>query len=568
MAAPKRQRQEISNKSALQFEQLDPEGQQAVKENWQEMGKAKSGHAAAVETATKARDNPKANPLYHKKQVTRLASLANVQEHLEDKPMTVEGATQARVTRMHEARSRAAEEGSPVPRGTAWYFGHHADIAAHAHKHGIDINRAITATTALSPENDPKTELKGGAALLDMIGNQKKHTIKITPELHAATKQRISDLGGPEIPANWVGKTKKLSQLHATHIAGISSLNASMREAKIPVQSTADFGALGATRKAAEVVKGIEHLRGQRSEEDTIDPHSSPKVWSYKEGVKNSVPGSKTHLEYLARGMNYQQGGAEGIAAGRAQPKGFRTEDLKSQVNRTQVQLGAIQTAGNDFGSARHAAAIHQASLANLGGGGRRSTLPDTRPERGSDEGVLSSEAHTAEDTWMHSISTGQTPKNVRAAGQGGSGTSVAKMAASDPSLASEKSMTKTSKTGSGAKVFISGDPEKGGKIANAALNHSINNYSTRLAARQEKTPAMMMQEVPWTEQRIQAEKDPDYAREMRAKSPPVAPKAGIPKQPVQLGRQFGGSKIDTVAAKAAYDKTTASMPTKRKRAG
>jgi hypothetical protein len=399
------------------------------------------------------------------------------------------------------------------------------------------VNKAITATTALSPQNDPETELKGGAALLDMVGNQRKHTVRITPELRQHTAARIAKMGGPEIPKEWEGKDVRISRLHSSHIASIASSNVPLRKTQ-PVQSTANFDALGALRRADEIKKGVEHLRGERSEEKTIDPHSSPKVWSYKESTKNSVPGSKTHLEYLARGMDYQAKGPEGVQASEATPAGFREEAPAERLARTRAHVEAGAAGEEGFGSARHALASHRATMATLGQG--PPSLPDIRPMRRSQEGVLSHEAHTAEDTWQQAISTRQTPRSFGAS-------SVAKTVASTEGLASEKQMTKTAKSG----ATVAPDPRIGGN----ALNHAINNYATRLAARHLHLPATMVQETGWTEERIQADKDPGYRREM------------VAKQAEPLGRQFSGANPNPTtpphlaAAKAAYERATANMP-------
>ena len=568
-AAKKPPRPKAAPVGALKLEDLDPEGQRAVKENWASMGsRMREHHTEALQKAQEGAANPNLKPIYQKKQAVRAKSLGIVTPHLEDKPLTVEHATAGRVRRTHQARERAVKEGPQtdphtgwempnVPRGTGWYFDHHAQIRAAATEHGIDPQKAIVATTAMSPQNDPETERKAGRAMMDMVANQDKHTVHVTPEVHKAMKTsgEVKD-AGVGVPDHWLGKHVRLADMHASHIAAIGSKNAELREAGTPVQSTANFADLGAARNATQATKAIGHLRGHLSEEQVIDPYGAPKVWSYKESTKRSVPGSDTHLEYIARAADYQRGGKAGVEAGRETPSGFRPEAPEERTQRRteqarshieQARTRQEQGAGS-VESRMHAMTQSLSGIQTRGRGARqRSTLPDIRPERQSDEGALSPEAHTAEDTWMHSISTRQKPDIVRGPDQpGGSGTSIAKMAASDPHLASEKRMTKTAESG----ATVSSDP----RIKNAALNHALNNYATRKAAHRVGMPAQFTQEVPWTEQRIRAEKDPEYKREMAQRS--------LPKQPPPLSRQFPGAPSNPVtplhhaAAKALYDRT------------
>ena len=132
----------------MRLEHADPESQQAMRENWAEMGMVTKHIGEAKEKAEAARTSPTVGPLGKKKAEVRTRSLAAIEPHIEDKPLTLEGATQARVQRTREARQRAKKQGTwtdphtgwempALPEGTAWYFGHHADSAAAAREHGI-----------------------------------------------------------------------------------------------------------------------------------------------------------------------------------------------------------------------------------------------------------------------------------------------------------------------------------------------------------------------------------------------------------------------------------------------
>jgi hypothetical protein len=544
---------------------MDPETEKAVRENWAAMGMARGHVAEAKQKAQEQAVNPNIKEEGREKGRKRIKALAAIEPHVQDIPITQEGATQARVQRTRQARARAKKIGPltdpqtgwkmpEVPEGSGWYFSHHADIASAGDQHGFSKEQAITVTTNMSPENHPEIEKRAGRAIMNMVAGQDDHTVHVTPELHSVVNQRLkgSDLQGAPMPANWKGQHVKLSDMDAKHIAAIGSVAAHMREEKQqPVQSTAPFEDLGAARKAKNAFKGIEYLRGQRSLEDVIDPHSAPKLWSYRQNTLDSVPGSAAHLEYMARAQDYQRGGQKGVAQGRRTPQGFHPDTGADKLARMSAQaakppagspearLSALQLSA--AGIRRHPSGQH--------------TLPDYRPLRQSDEGILAKDRPTAEDTWMQSISTQQDPRSVREGGEPGeakgrSGSSIAKTLVSDPDLASDKRMRKSS-VSSEAKVATDG------RVKNAALRHAVENHATRQAAHQIGMPATFTQEVPWSEQRIRADKSPEYRKqlgiEMNLRS--------LPKQPPPLGRQYPNAPRNPVtpihhaAAKALYDR-------------
>jgi hypothetical protein len=454
--ARKKERPGAVEGRALQYEDLDPEGRRAARENWAEMGKARSRMAGAIGAAKEAQATSE-NPEYRKKMGHRVASLEMIAPHVEDKPMSLQGATAARVQRLKEgaARTRAAgpEEGGLG--GADWFFEHHNLIRHAAQEYGFHPHAAIAATTALSPLNAPETERLAGAAAMKLVAEP--HTVEISPELRKATKQRIKDMGGPPLPREHVGQEVKVQDLHPTHVAAIASVNAKMRKQGTPIKSSAPeaFTAMGATRLSDEAARSISHLRGDIPESETISPHGAPKVWSYKEAAKAAVPGSAEHGEFGVRMHHF----------------------------------------------------IH---------GDPQQTVLDLWGLRRSEQGVLGSgrepgTGHTPEDTWMQSVSTRQNPLNVP--GSRGRGVSVAKMVGSDPKLAAADAMRKSSPT-SGATV--ADDPRIGG----TAIAHALNNKATRNASQRVKIqmghettnmPVLALHPMVWTEQRRQAEKDPDY---------------------------------------------------------
>jgi hypothetical protein len=444
---------------ALQYEDLDPEGRRAARENWAEMGKAKSRHAGAVAAAQEAQTTS-TNPEYVKKMGHRESSLGTIGPHLEDKPMTLQGASAARVKLVHQGAARAKEAGGGDLGGADWYFGHHNLIREAGRQHGFSSHEAIAATTALSPLNAPESERPAGAAAMKLTAEP--HTVTISKELHQATKAPIKRMGKswqgqglgevPPLPKEHVGQEVKVQDLHPVHVAAIGSVTAKMRNKGKPVESSAPeaFTAMGATRLSDEVARSIGHLRGDIPHEDVISPHGGPKVWSYKESTKAAVPGSAEHGEFATRMHHFIHG---------------------------DPHQGVM-----DLWGLRH-----------------------------SDQGILSPEHHTAEDTWMQSISTRQTPLNVP--GSRGRGVSVAKMAGSDPKLSAADAMRKSSPTSEAA---VADDP----RLTGTGIAHALNNKATRMAANKVKIqmghetanmPAVAVQAMSWTEQRRQADKDPEY---------------------------------------------------------
>lgn len=440
---------------ALQYEDLDPEGRRAARENWAEMGKVATRHAGAV-AAAKEGQATSTNREYVKKMGHRVSSLETVGPHLQDKPMTLQGAASARVKLVHQGAARAREAGGGDLGGADWYFKHHELIRQAGRQHGFSPHEAITATTALSPLNTPETERPAGAAAMKLTAEP--HTVNVTPGLHTATKGRIKDMtksweaaGRGKVPPLPRGESK-IEDLHPVHVAAIGSVNAKMRNKGQPVQTSAPeaFTALGATRLSDQAAGSMGHLRGDIPESEVISPHGGPKVWSYKESTKAAVPGSAEHGEFTTRLHHFIHGDP------------------------------------------------HQGVL-------------DLWGLRHSDQGILSPEHHTAEDTWMQSISTRQTPLNVP--GSRGHGVSVAKMAGSDPKLAAADAMRKASPT---SEATVANDP----RLTGTGIAHALNNKATRMAANKVKIqmgaetanmPAVAVQAMSWTEQRRQADKDPEY---------------------------------------------------------
>jgi len=206
-------------------------------------------------------------------------------------------------------------------------------------------------------------------------------------------------------------------------------------------------------------------LRGETPTHEAIDPHTSSKVWSYHEAIKNAKPGTAVHEEYLTRAQTALH-----------EMPGQQTMDLY---------------------------------------GIRHST-----------EGILNPKGHTAEDTWMNAVSSGQQMEGLSA---GRHVVSPAKV------VGSEKSIVTVPKTGivKGEKVPIHPSPH----VTGEGIRHAWNNDATIRAAEQlskatdVQVPSVLAQETSWTEARRVAGKDEEYA--------PRNPKKTLPSASRGQGRLF-----------------------------
>ncbi len=184
---------------------------------------------------------------------------------------------------------------------------------------------------------------------------------------------------------------------------------------------------------------------GSTAPEDAINPHKSPKVFNYRDNTLSGGQASPAvRDEYTARAQ------------------------MLSRPGEPQLDLWGL---------------------------------------RQSEEGLLSSDRETAEDTWMQGLNTGQRLP------RGNTRTSPAKFVASTTGLAE-----------SGGALAKRGTPLAGDPALNStSAVYAFSAEATKRTARQLSAehgfpvPSVLVQETAWTEARIQADKDPEYAAEQRA---------------------------------------------------
>ena len=272
-----------------------------------------------------------------------------------------------------------------------------------------------------------------------------------------------------------VGKEVSAANLPRGSVAHLSQT--SFRP-NVPTRAPLEAVSKGGTKKRISQAEGV--LWGDIDPDEAIDPHGAPKVWSYSHNTRLAEPNTPTHVEYMTR-----------------------------MAHHAKIRAGLISPQQETF---------------DLYG------LQDSR------EGILNPEGHTAEDSWMHSMTMNQPQVNLGK-------TSVFKTAGSMSGVYPPSSLkTRTTKKGR-----ESAHPNA--DVKGSALAHAFNNRATHMAAAQASEgthlplPGTAMQEVSWTQARREAEKDTEYNEQQREEA----------EHAKQVGLQrvnVGGADYDRTAAK------------------
>jgi hypothetical protein len=282
-----------------------------------------------------------------KGQPAQKEAVKSVLPHLTDKPSSLKTAATNRVKMIKAGATNPniRAEGENLP-GAGWYFQHHSELSKAAQEHGVGTNTAITASAVMSPQNSPDNEKKAVIALMDAHRNG-----KITIPHHLVDEINSTEnmvKAGVTVNPEHVGVPVHASQLHPAIISALSkeSTRTQLPEHNVNLEDIA----LGGSR--LNIAKAVDIIRGKIPEDQAIDPHSAPKVRSYRDAIRDAVPNTPEHDEYMMRAADMG-------------------DKLRGDVGKGQMML-------------------------------------DYHNLRGNDSGMLSSTRSTAEDTWMNSISHGQ----------------------------------------------------------------------------------------------------------------------------------------------------------------
>ncbi len=282
----------------LQWSDMDEVGQKVVSSNMANWGKAKTTAKKAKATMLSRRASALAastdESLPAKKTAKgmdrSLAALGEVSPHLKDVPVTLDTAANRRVQLIRGSARRASQQsglglggGSALrAAGVGWYFDHRQQLNDIASQHGIDEDSIVTASAVMSPSNSPDREKSAVGALAHMHSTnptltlsahaQKKLGVKRSSlTFSELTSQQASLIGSPSL---------------REHIGGVD---------KNVLTQWANGGTNENMAKAVDVVRGNIHHK------DAINPHSAPKVWSYRDSISKAIPGSNEHMEYMSR---------------------------------------------------------------------------------------------------------------------------------------------------------------------------------------------------------------------------------------------------------------------------
>lgn len=207
-------------------------------------------------------------------------------------PVTMEGATDARVGLVHDAEARARRHGHTVPHGAMWYPQHNEDITRAAQAHGFEPRDAITASAVMSPQNAPDNEKASVVAHMDALKN---HSVTVTPELHQAVK-RVSE--GKVGLDEHVGSTVRIGDLHPDQVAWLSHTKA--RDQAAP-NTGADLFNMGKGGGKGQIAKQVNVLNGSVHRDQAINPHDAPKVATYNHNIQAAQFDSPEVGEYAHR---------------------------------------------------------------------------------------------------------------------------------------------------------------------------------------------------------------------------------------------------------------------------
>ena len=267
--------------------------------------------------------------------------------HLTNKPSNLKIASANRVSHIKAGATNPSlrAEGENLP-GAGWYFKHHGDISKAAQEHGVGTNTAITASAVMSPQNSPDNEKKAVVALMDAHRNGKVTIPHHLVDTINSTENMVK--AGVTVNPEHIGVPVHVSQLHPAVISALSKEDTrnQLPEHNVNLEDIARGGS------RLNIAKAVDVLRGTTPEDTAIDPHTSPKVRSYRDAIRDAVPNTPEHQEYMMRAADVG-------------------DKLRGDVGKGQMMF-------------------------------------DYHNLRGNNEGMLSSTRSTAEDTWMNSISHGQ----------------------------------------------------------------------------------------------------------------------------------------------------------------
>lgn len=456
-----KEKQKAPDDRPLQYSDLTTEGQKVINKQMEDTGRAKSNakevrahleqtHERAVAKGTESGANTA------EKAERSLNALRGIESRLKNGRVTLGAASNRRV-QLARAGARRAEREAPEglgggsrlrAAGAGWYYDHRGDLNKIASEHGIHEDAIVTASAVMSPMNSPENEKAAVGALAHLHSNN--------PTL-SFSKKAQKDLG--------VGASAQFKDLTDDQAARLS--DTSLRDHITGVdRSVLENYSKGGTK--GNIVKAVGVIRGNIEHDKAIDPHSSPKVWSYRDSIQKAKPGTAEHHEYMDRADN-----------------------------------ALFQTPGQQ--------------RLDLWG------LKDSK------EGMLSPTKTTAEDTWQGAISSGQQLESVKVPGNK-HGISPAKVVASDKAFTDR--VSKTVELNGQRVSAHDDPRIKRESLVHAYHNEATIRAAGQMSKESgEIIPSVLAQETGWTEARRVAGKDDTYAARQSSKKTAKIRKKDAPQQ-------------------------------------
>ena len=449
----------------LQLEDFTPAQRRTAQAIWRDQGNVKSHLDQARRLVESKIGSANAHQRIQGKHLQ--SSLAQVAPHFTNRPITLEGATQARVQLLHDAVERSHQD--PQASAGGWYYQHHTALAASGAAARLGPVESIRSATSLSAQNAPETERAAAAGVHDLVGNEGAHTFHLTPTWHAAASAAAVKLGGDPIPARHVGAVVRAQELSPQQLVGLVNTSKGEEAEGRPAESSVDMRAIRSARNGRMVANSIAYLRGSLPEEALVNPHSAPKIASYTQATLDAAPNTPEHDEYMHRVHHL----------------------LHQDPNQGAFDLWGL---------------------------------------RQSHAGLLSADHDTAEDSWMQAVSTGQPLAKVPGSrGRGVSPAKFAASVAglADPSKAPKRSRLGVTvhpdpRVGGVTAVHA---------LNNAATRQAAAAVPVRMGETVTHLPAVAAQEVVWTEARRQAGKAYDYQDPHSSSSTPKGAAARLSSQ-------------------------------------
>lgn len=292
------------------------------------------------------------------------------------------------------------------------------------HKEAVEAmpdapERAFGATAAGSS----RASIESEKASFEEIA--KSHTNGSSIYMHPAIYKHLYDNNANPSPST-MGTRVKISDLPAESVAELA--NPQIRSLVTSHSTGIDFAQVGKASNKANRVKVIKTVRGETPAEDSQNPFTAPKTWSFKQNKMDATPDTQGEYEMRAAHLS---------------------DTINGRIHGGQQMF--------DFYGLRH-----------------------------SNEGILSNEGHTTEDSWQKSAQM----KHL-----------VPEEYPDKKALGELNVSGKTAVVG-GKKVTVSPNPEVSGQ----AVMHAYNNAATSEAAKKLETkygithtvPGALVQEVGW----------------------------------------------------------------------